>query len=110
MVDHTIDELSYTDQLRTCPCVTCKTKRRYIKKNPGKQRLKDYYIRNRNDILLTKAFERYKSGIKTQQRTLDRLLAAGYPVTGPGIPESQQAEDNILRFVRDGSIKAAQPC
>jgi hypothetical protein len=109
MADHTIGNLSYTDQLRTCPCATSKSKRRYAEKHPGRhsEHVKDYYIRNQNDILLTKAFERYKGGIRIQQKTLDRLLAAGYPVTGPGIPESHEEGDNMMRFVSDGSIEAS---
>jgi hypothetical protein len=66
--------------------------REYGKRHPTRQTkyVKDYYSRNRDDILLTKAFNRHQSGRKTQPKTLEKLINVGYPVRkGQSDPQMQ---------------------
>jgi hypothetical protein len=94
---------SYSDDLRSCLCSVCKSVREYEKRHPDRHTkvVRDYYIRNRDDILLTNAFNRHQSGGKTRPETLKKLIKAEYPVReGPGHNDPQmQPRDSVAQYV-----------
>jgi hypothetical protein len=73
---------SYSDDLRSCLCSICRSMREYGERHSDRhtKTVRDYYSRNREDILLIKAFNRHQSGMKSRPETLEKLIKAGYPV------------------------------
>jgi hypothetical protein len=99
---------TYDNEIFTCECRHGLSARKTYFKDPGahKRSVRQYYARKRDSMLLTQAYQRYQTGVKTQKRTLARLLEAGFPVTTPQTFENPEEVDNMMRFVTDMSIEA----
>jgi hypothetical protein len=92
---------SYSDDLRSRLCSVCKSMREYGERHPNRhtKTVRDYYKRNRDDILLTKAFNRHQSGGKTQPKTLEKLINAGYPVRKGHTDCQMQIGDSVAQYL-----------
>jgi hypothetical protein len=100
---------TYDNEIFTCECRHCLTARRNYFRDPEahKRSGRRYYVRKKDSILLAQAYERYQTGVKTQKRTLERLMEAGFAITTPQSFDKKEGGDNIMRFVSDGSIEVA---
>jgi hypothetical protein len=92
---------SYSDNLRSCLCFVCKSMREYGERHPNRHTkiVRDYYNCNREDILLTKAFNRHQSGIKFRPKTLEKFINAGYPVCKRQIDSQMQIGDLVAQYL-----------
>jgi hypothetical protein len=92
---------SYSDDLRSCLCSVCKSMREYGERHPDRhtKTVRDYYSRNREDILLTKAFNRHQSGMKSRPKTLEKLINAGYPVRKGQRDPQMQIGDSVAQYL-----------
>jgi hypothetical protein len=100
---------TYDNKIFTCKCRHCLTARGNYFRDPEahKRSNRRYYARKKDSILLAQAYERYQTGGRTQKRTLERLLEAGFTITTPQTFDREEGGDNIMRFVSDGSIEVA---
>jgi hypothetical protein len=92
---------SYNDDLRSCLCSVCKSMREYGERHPDNhtKTVRDYYSRNREDILLTKAFNRHQSGMKSRPVTLEKLINAGYLVRKGQTDPQMQIGDSVAQYL-----------
>jgi hypothetical protein len=92
---------SYSDDLRSCLCFVCKSMREYGERHPDRhtKTVRDYYSRNREDILLTKAFNRHQSGMKSRPETLEKLINAGYPGHKGQSDAQMQLGDSVAHYL-----------
>jgi hypothetical protein len=76
--------------------------REYGERHPDRhtKTVRDYYSsRNQEDILLTKAFNRHQSGMKSRPETLEKLINAGYPVRKGQSDPQMQIGDSVAQYV-----------
>jgi hypothetical protein len=88
---------SYSDDLRSCLCSVCKSMREYGERHT--KTVRDYYSRNREDILLTKAFNRHQSGMKSRPETLEKLINTGYPVHKGQSDAQMRLGDSVAHYL-----------
>jgi hypothetical protein len=101
------DNENYEAGTRGCLCPTCKRQRLYQKMHPEKHlgSVRRYYSRNRDAILLSKAYTRYMKGMRPQKRTLIKLIDAGFPIdtstgsTGIANLDESRSFESILTFL-----------
>jgi hypothetical protein len=75
--------------------------REYGERHPDRhtKTVRDYYSRNREDILLTKAFNRHQSGMKSRPETLEKLINAGYPGHKGQSDAQMQLGDSVAHYL-----------
>jgi hypothetical protein len=100
-----IDKLDKGTSGIHCGCKNCLYIKQFQARHPNahKTYMKRHYAKKRNQILLTQAFERYQQGRASQQKTLQRLFDAGFPVKDPSrattVPIVDRKHDNIHAFL-----------
>ena len=88
-----------------CSCKNCLYMKHFHERHPNahKTYMKRHYTKKRTEILLRQAFERYQQGRSSQQKTLQRLFDAGFPVKVPSpatnSPILDRTQDNVAAFL-----------
>ena len=88
-----------------CSCKNCLYIKHFQERHPDahKTYMKRHYTKKRNEILLRQAFERYQQGRSSQQKTLQRLFDAGFPVKVPSLATNasiiDRKQNNVAAFL-----------